>query len=368
MNIKVAPEIAALVPYRPGKSLAEAKRQYGLSHFIKLASNECPLDLPADLVSYLSEALPQMNRYPDPVFFDLKQELHSKYKIPVSKMSFGNGSNEIIDLLIRGFCLPGDEILTSRGAFIAYKICAQAARVRPVELPLLPNYEIDLGSFEAYLEAHPGVGPKLIFIPNPNNPTGAYLSRKKLLSFLDKYGQREDFLIVIDQAYDEFVTHGDPVPELWSADYKNVCVLKTWSKVQGLAGLRLGMIIADEFVIDILDRIRNPFNVNTLAQKAALWTIQNPHWTDKIKDQVIRGREQFQNFLDSKKMTYVPSQGNFVFFDTTQDSSVFCDEALKKGLILRPLKNYGFNTEVRMSVGTDEENEFALGVLAELFE
>jgi histidinol-phosphate aminotransferase len=274
MNIEISEEIKSLIPYKPGKPLSEAQREYGIKDFVKLASNECPIPPSENILKAIQEAAKEIHRYPDPACYDLRQVASKYYQAPGEKFVFGNGSNELIDLLIRAFCKPGDCIVTPKYSFVAYRICAQAFGVRTLESDLKPGFHVDLDAISHLIESSWNC-PKIIFIPNPNNPTGTYINKTELDAFLKKWGHREDFLIVFDEAYTEFVRAKDYPFGLASSPYKNVVVLKTMSKVFALAGLRIGAMIADPFIIDIINRIRNPFNVNSLAQAAAIAAFQD---------------------------------------------------------------------------------------------
>lgn len=362
VNIQISEEIKNLIPYKPGKPLSEAQREYGIDDFVKLASNECPIPPSQNILEAISKAASEINRYPDPSCFDLRKVASKYYKAPEEKFVFGNGSNELIDLLIRGFCQPGDSILTPKYSFVAYRICAQAVGVKTVETELKNGFQVDLDAISKQIE-NAWNCPKLVFIPNPNNPTGTYINKTELDAFLNKWKHREDFLIVFDEAYTEFVRAKDYPFGLASSPYKNVVVLKTLSKVFALAGLRVGSMIADPFVIDIVNRIRNPFNVNSLAQAAAIAAIQDTAFLDQIKKITWDGLDYFYSEFDKMGLEYTPSQANFVLINTVQDASLVNEKLLKKGVILRPVANYGMPQHLRVSVGLPFENEKAVNAL-----
>ncbi len=204
MNIEVSDEIRNLIPYRPGKPLSEAQREYGILDFVKLASNECPIPPSNNILTAIHEAAKTINRYPDPSCFELKAVAADYYNSNVENFVFGNGSNELIDLLIRSFCRAGDTIITPKYSFVAYRICAQAFGVKTLESDLKSGFKVDLDAISKMIENNWSC-PKIIFIPNPNNPTGTYICKSELDNFLKKWGHREDFLIVFDEAYTEFV-------------------------------------------------------------------------------------------------------------------------------------------------------------------
>lgn len=362
--MKVAPEILSLVPYAPGKPISETKRELGLKEVIKLASNECPFPPSPKVMEALQMALTEVHRYPDGAAFEMKQAAARYYKIDESWISFGNGSNELIDLLIRIYCEPGDQILTSHGAFIAYKISAQAARVQTVETPLRNDYGFDIPAMIAALEANPKI--RLIFLPNPNNPTGTYVNKlefQKLLAAL----KNRDVLLILDEAYVEFVRAKDYPDGRAALDaHPNVCLLRTMSKVFGLASLRVGFLLARPEITGLIHRVRNPFNVNSLAQAAAVAVMGDADFIRKVQITTWAGVDYFSSELKKMGLDFVPSEGNFIFFDTKMDATNVFNSLLKKGVIVRPLKNYGFQTQIRLSVGLAQENQVAIQALKEV--
>lgn len=362
--MKVSPEIAKLIPYSPGKSIEETKRELGLSQVFKLASNENPLPPSPKVVEAVQQAVLNINRYPDAGCYELRQAVAQHYQVEPEWLSFGNGSNELIDLLIRIFCEPGDSILTSEAGFVAYRICAQAARVKTIETPLTQELKFDLTALKQKALAEK---PKLIFIANPNNPTGTYVSRPELDEFMADLGGRDDVLVVFDEAYLEFVRADDYADAIeYLRQYENVVVLRTMSKVYGLAGLRVGSVVARPEIIDYVNRVRNPFNVNSLAQVAVKTALEDRDYLKKVQDLTWSGLDYMYKELETLKLPFWRSQTNFVLFDSLRDSSEVFQALLKKGVIMRPVKNYGLNTHIRLSVGLPEENEAAMTALGQV--
>jgi histidinol-phosphate aminotransferase len=362
-----------LVPYKPGKPISETQREYGISKIVKLASNENPLGMSAKVITALSKSLDNQYRYPDPSFYELIQVVAKKWQFSKEQISIGNGSNELIDLMIRIFCQPGDAILTSERAFVAYSVCAQAASVDRVFSKLKPGFQTDLQDMTRILlednrkNTHKKI--KIVFIPNPNNPTGTYVADNEVESFLQKFGQDPDRLIIFDEAYVEYCRANDYHSALkYMNQYSSVVVLRTLSKVYGLAGLRLGILFAQPEIINYFNRVRNPFNVNDLAQVAAIAALQDDEYISKCVLNNSQGLDYFYGEFNKMKIPYTESQGNFIMFDTLRDVDIVNEELLRRGLILRPLKNYGFKSELRMTVGLPKENEFAINMLKEVFE
>lgn len=363
--MRVPKEIQSLVPYQPGKPISETKRELGLTEVIKLASNECPFGPSQKVLKAIEEALKELHRYPDGAAFEMRQAAAKYYGVSENMLSFGNGSNEIIDFLIRIYCEPGDQILTSHGAFIAYKISAQVGRVQTIETPLKKDYSFDIPAMIQALKTNPKV--RLVFLPNPNNPTGAYIAQNEFTQLVDAVNSRGDVLLVLDEAYLEFVRAKDyPDGQKAMEQNKNICILRTMSKVFGLAGLRVGFLIADPEVSGLIHRVRNPFNVNSIAQAASVAVMNDREFINKVKETTWEGLDYYSTELKKMGLDFVPSQGNFIFFDTGKDAGEVFNQLLRKGIIMRPLKNYGFSTQLRLSVGLMEENRAAIRALHEV--
>ena len=365
--MKVSPEIVSLIPYKPGKPISETQREYGLTKVIKLASNENPLGPSPKAVAAIKNLLQDLHRYPDPSAYELIHTLSKKWNFPVSQLGLGNGSDELIDVLVRIYCEPGDGVLTSEAAFSAYEISAQANRAKVHRVPLRPGFKFDLKALGDYFFSHPEARIRLIFIANPNNPTGTYAPRSEVEEFLSRLGNREDVLVIFDEAYNEFVRAQDYAnADGFIRKYKNVIALRTFSKIYGLAGLRLGAMVAPGEVVEVFNRVRKPFNVNDLAQVAAVAALQDSEFIAASQQIVWKGLDYFYEKLQKMGLPFIESQGNFVMFETLRDASLVNEALLRKGIIMRPIKNYGFPTHLRLSVGTEEENEAAMVALEEV--
>lgn len=365
--MKVSAEILSLVPYKPGKPIGETQREFGLKEVYKLASNENPLGPSPKAIQAITKALNEQHRYPDPSCYELIQKIAQKWNVPATQVGIGNGSNEIIDLLIRIFCEPGDSILTTEAAFVAYKVCAQAARVKVRTVALRPDLSMDLKAMADDFYRNPNAKTQLIFIPNPNNPTGTCVGGEEMEEFLTRLGNRDDVLLIFDEAYTEYVRD----PQFKAAakfyhKYSNVIVIKTFSKVYGLAGLRLGAMLAPEFVLELYNRVRNPFNVNELAQVAGMAALDDVEYIQASQKVVWEGLDYFYNELTRLKLPFFKSQANFVLFDTLRSAEVCFNNLLRKGIILRPVGNYGFPTYLRMTVGQPEENKKAIAAIEQM--
>ncbi|MAF92581.1 MAG: histidinol-phosphate transaminase [Bdellovibrionota bacterium] len=362
--MQVSDNIENLKPYVPGKPIEETKREYGLQKVFKLASNENPLGPSEKVLAAIQKASLEIHRYPDAGFYDLRQAFAKEFAVEPLEISFGNGSNELIDLLIRLYCKDGDKILTLQSAFIAYQISAQAAGVETDFVSLKPEtLKIDVEDLiKAWKPEH-----KIVFLPNPNNPTGTYLNQKEMEKVIHFFGGRDDVVLVFDEAYVEYADAADYVSALrYRAQYENLVVLRTLSKAYGLAGLRVGAVFADKKVINYLDRIRNPFNVNSLAQAAALAALGDKDYLAKAVKMNSEGKQYFYKEFESAGISYWPSQANFVLFDCKTNAAEVVEDLLKKGVIVRPVANYKMPNYIRLSIGTEEENQKAIKEIKEI--
>ncbi len=365
--MKVSAEILSLIPYKPGKPISETQREYGLKEVIKLASNENAIGPSPKAVAAMQNYLLHQHRYPDPSGYELIHKISEIWNVSPTQIGLGNGSNEIIDLLIRIFCEPGDAILTSESAFVAYQVCAQAARVKVRTAPLRKDLTIDLKAIADHFFHNPTSKIRLIFIPNPNNPTGTLVGGNEIDEFLVRLGNRDDVLLVFDEAYTEFVRD----PEFREAakffkNYSNVIVIKTFSKVYGMAGLRLGAMLAPEFVLELYNRVRNPFNVNDLAQVAGIAALTDVDYVRESQKVVWQGLDYFYEQLTRLKLLFYKSEANFILFDTKRKVEEVNVNLLKQGIILRPVLNYGFKSLIRMTVGQPIENQKAIAALEKM--
>lgn len=362
--MKVPPEIATLVPYQPGKPISEAKREYGLREVHKLASNESPLGPSPRVVEAVRRAVTELHRYPDGSCFEMRQALARYYEVPPEWLIFGNGSDELVDMLEQIYCRVGEAVLTSAGAFSAYEISAKSVLARALHTPLRADLTFDLAAMAETLRRDDSI--RFVFLPNPNNPTGTYFTAAEFESFMAVAGQRDVF-VVLDEAYLEFVRAKDyPNGREFQKRFKNILLLRTMSKVFGLAGCRIGMLIAPPEVVGVVNRIRKPFNINSLAQVAAVAAVEDREYVDELKRVTWDGLDYYYDELKKMGLKYWPSQGNFVLFDTGRDAGAVFDQLLRKGVILRPVKGYGFPTCLRMSVGLPEENAAAINALREV--
>lgn len=363
-RMKVPFEIASLNPYQPGKPISETKRELGLKHVYKLASNESPLGPSPKVIEAVRAAVPEIHRYPDGACFEMRAALARYFKVPADWLIFGNGSDELVDMLVQIYCRPGEAILTSHGAFSAYEISAKSVCVRVVHTPLTADYRFDLKAMADVLAKDSSI--RLVFLPNPNNPTGTYFTAEEFDAFMTVAINRDVF-VVLDEAYVEFVRAQDyPQGREYQKRFAHILLLRTLSKVFGLAGLRVGVLIAPPVVCDVVNRVRKPFNINSLAQVAAIAAVEDLSHVGLLRKLTWEGLDYYYKELTKLGLSYCPSQGNFVFFDTGRDAAVVFEQLLREGIILRPVKGYGFPNHLRMSVGLQEENEAAIRALSKV--
>lgn len=363
--------IQSLTPYVPGKPIGETKREFKIKKVVKLASNENPLGLSPQVKLKIKQTLSELNRYPDGSGFELKLELSKFLKMDPTRLILGNGSNEIIDFLIRTYCVPGCQILAPKYSFIAYKICAQIHGVETLEAPLHENYRLDFEAMLALLKNNDKV--RILFLANPNNPTGSYITTFELENFIKKVRalRGNSVLIVLDYAYWEYIQDVE-LPDLnqFLSRYSPILFLRTFSKVYGLAGARLGYGLGTEKVIQNLEKVRQPFNINTLALVAGQAALKDQVFVNKTIAMNAQGMKYLTPHFKKMGIHFWPSQGNFLMLECQRGFGMLGPElftkCLAKGLILRPLLNYDMKDKVRLSIGQPSENAFALQVLREV--
>ena len=343
--------IQAVKPYEPGKPVKELEREMGLRHAIKLASNENPLGPSGKAMRAARRAIREMHLYPESKCFYLVKRLSEEYSVTENQILIGNGSNEIIELLARGFLSPGDQVLSSESTFLVYPILSQVCGAQYVTVPM-KNFRYDLeGILNAITER-----TRLIFIANPNNPTGTYVASEEVEHFLARVPK--EVIVCFDEAYVDFVDTPDFPYTLFhvKAGKQNIVVLRTFSKSYGLAGLRVGYALGSPEVIEYLHKIRQPFNVNSIAQAAAAAALDDRFFLWRTKWLVLRGRKYLMRCFKKLGLKAVPSQANFIFVDTGRDADEVFKGLLKEGMIVRSMKAYGFSTWIRVTVGRRSQN------------
>ena len=345
----VPPWLASLVPYQPGKPIEEVEREYGLRDSIKLASNENPLGPSPRAVAALGAALAGVHRYPDGGGFYLKQKLAEKLGVGADQVALGNGSNEILELLARSFLRPGEDAVMSEQAFLVYASVVQAAAGIPRGVPLR-DFAHDLDAMATAV----GRSTHLVFLSNPNNPTGTIYRRDAFERFLARVPK--DVIIVADDAYAEYVEDPEyPRTLEYHKPDRLLVTLRTFSKIYGLAGLRIGYGIGPVEVIAALERIRQQFNVNSLAQTAALAALDDEEHVERSRRTNREGMRYLEHEFERLGLAYVPSQANFILVRAGDGAAVY-EKLLRLGVIVRPVAGYGYPEHLRVAVGTADEN------------
>ncbi len=355
--MKVPENIKNLNPYIPGKPIEELEREFGIKNSIKLASNENPLGPSPKAISRIVAEIPRLNLYPDGSGFFLRKKISEKFGWDIDGIILGNGSVDLIELAVRTFCQKGDEVLIPASSFIMCKLVALSMGIKIVEIPL-KDYHYDV---EGIIKAV-NKNTRVIYIDNPSNPLGTYIPKEKWEKIIEKVS--DDILLIADQAYFEYITKED-YPDAFEDLKKgvNVLVLRTFSKIYGLAGLRIGYGFSKKEIIDYMNRVRSPFNTNSLAQAAAQAALDDYEFVEKSK----KLNEEELNFLTSelkkRGLFVVPSITNFILVDFKVDSIEIYNKLLKEGIIVRPVKNYNLPTALRISIGKREENLKLLSAL-----
>lgn len=354
--------VRAIAPYQGGKPISEVAREFGLdeSAIVKLASNENPLGMPESARAAMLRAMDEVGRYPDSNGYELKRAISARYGVADDWITLGNGSNDILELAAHALVQPGQSVVYSEYSFAVYPLATQAVGARAIVVPAR-DFGHDLEAMAAAIEPE----TRLVFIANPNNPTGTFIPGDRIAAFLRKVPSH--VVVVLDEAYTEYLA-----PELrydsiaWVREYPNLIVSRTLSKAYGLAGLRIGLGIAQPALTDLLNRIRQPFNVNSLAQAAAIAALADEEFLVRSARVNAEGYEQLTAAFREMGIEFVPSYGNFILFRAGNDDGAGARvnlALLKQGVIVRPVGNYGLPQWLRVSIGLPEENAAFIAAL-----
>ncbi|WP_395823576.1 histidinol-phosphate transaminase [Collimonas sp.] len=366
MSIQLGPEyVRAIAPYQGGKPIAEVAREFGLdeARIVKLASNENPLGMPESARLAMQQAVADIGRYPDANGFDLKAAITAKYDVPADWITLGNGSNDILELATHAFVQAGQATMYAQYSFLVYALATQAVGARAIVVKAKEfGHDLDVMANAITSDT------KLIFIANPNNPTGTFIPAADIEAFLARVPAQT--VVVLDEAYNEYLP-----PELqyesivWVRKYLNLLVSRTMSKAYGLAGLRIGFGIAQPVITDLLNRIRQPFNVNSLAQAAAVAALNDSAFLQRSAQLNRDGYHQLTQAFEELGLNYVPSYGNFVLVKVGDDDNAGARvnlALLKQGIIVRPVGNYGLPQWLRVTIGLPNENTAFIDALKTL--
>ncbi|HKE39819.1 MAG TPA: histidinol-phosphate transaminase [Casimicrobiaceae bacterium] len=355
----LSPEhIRGLSPYVPGKPIEELAREHGLAEgdIVKLASNENPRGPSPKVREAIASAVTGVTRYPDGNGFALKTALAERYGVSIDQIVLGNGSNDVLELATQAFLCPGDHAVYSQHAFAVYPLATQARGASGI---VVPARELghDLNGMLAAITPR----TRIVFVANPNNPTGTWLPPAALREFIASVPAA--VLIVLDEAYNEYLGREQQADTAtWIAEHPNLLVSRTFSKAYGLAGLRVGFGLADASVADMLNRVRQPFNVNSIAQAAAIAALADTAYVEESARLNRSGLEQLMSSLDALGVAFVPSHGNFLLVHVGDAATVY-EKLLHQGVIVRPVANYGLPQHVRVTVGLAAENQRFLDAL-----
>lgn len=354
--------IQGLQPYQAGKPIEELERELGLSDVVKLASNENPLGPPASALAAYQAAAKQLHLYPDAGGFALKDALSNVLGVEAWQLTLGNGSNDVLDLLGRVFLDSDSGAVFSQYAFVVYPIAVQAAGARAIVTPA-KDWGNDLDAMAAAIED----STRLVFIANPNNPTGTWLSESALRSFMARVP--ESVVVVLDEAYAEYAAEpGYPDSIAMLADYPNLVVTRTFSKAYGLAGLRIGYSVSHPDIADLLNRVRAPFNVSMPAMTAAIAALGDEVYLRRSREVNTSGMLQLRRGFDELGLPYIESAGNFLTVEMPGEAMPYYDSLLRKGIIVRPIGVYGMPRHLRVTIGLEAENQRFLRALREVLD
>ncbi len=356
--------VQGLQPYLPGKPIEELERELGVSNTLKLASNENPMGPAPSIIKALNNPTAQFGLYPDGGGFILKDKLSKKLGVSQAQITLGNGSNDVLDMIARAFLCEGREAIYSEYAFAVYPISVQAVGATAKVSKALPSedednpYGHDLEAMQALISDK----TRVIFIANPNNPTGTWLKSNELDAFISNIPN--DVIVVVDEAYFEYVTEADyPDTLQWLSKYPNLMVTRTFSKIYALAGLRVGYAVCSEAIADCLNRVRQPFNVNTPALIAATAALDDVEHVENCVEINIKGVKFWRAACQYRGLEYIPTVGNFITIDFEQDAMPIYEALLHEAVIVRPIGNYGLPNHLRITISTFEENTQCLNAL-----
>ena len=351
MNNLMKKNLTKIKTYKPGKPIEEVKRELGLKKVIKLASNENPFPPSNKVIKAITKKLPELNRYPEGGCFYLKQAISKKFKVKPENLIIGNGSDEIIIFAVRAFCSGRDEILIGDPTFLIYDIAAQVEGIKTVQVPFSDDtYDLDAMAKKLNKKT------KLIFIANPNNPTGTYANKKAFEKFLKKIPK--SCILFMDEAYYEFANTLKDYPDTMKLLNKmNIIITRTFSKIYSLAGLRVGYGFAKPELIDAMDKVREPFNVNSIAQVAGVAALSDDKYLKKCLTAMEKGKDYLYMELDKLEYEYLPSATNFIVVKTKTEAKAVYQKLLKKGVIVREMSGWGMKGCIRVTIGTEAENK-----------
>lgn len=359
MKELVCKHIKELIPYQPGKPIEELERELGIKNSVKLASNESPMGPSPLAAEAIKKGLRDLNRYPEGGGFYLTKALSKKWSLKQSNFILGNGTNDVLELITKTFLMPKEEAIMAHPAFIVYQLAVQGVNGKRVVVPL-KDFIHDLAKMADAVTSR----TKLIFIANPNNPTGTMVGDNEMKRFMKRVPK--SVIVVVDEAYYEYVSRRD-FPEMieYLRQGRNIIILRTFSKIYGLAGLRIGYGMAKEELINEMHKARQPFNTNSLAQMAAIASMKDRKYVKKVKKLNSKGKTFLYDQLEKMGIEFVSSETNFILIKVDNAGGVY-KKLLKKGVIVRPMEGYGLKEYVRVTIGLPAENRRFIRTLKEV--
>ena len=352
--------VRAIAPYQPGKPISELARELGLNEadIIKLASNENPLGISPKAAAAIPQAIAELSRYPDGSGYELKQALSAHLRVGPECVVLGNGSNDVLEMTAAAYLRPGAKAVYSQHAFAVYPLATQARGAQGVAVPAR-DYGHDLTAMLAAIDND----TRVVFIANPNNPTGTFVEPDAMHAFLGRVPAT--VIVVLDEAYQEYLPTSLQADTIsWLAEFPNLVVTRTFSKIYGLAGLRLGYALADARVADLMNRVRQPFNANSIALAAAVPALGDAEFVRASRELNFRGMETLTEGFKRLELPYIPSRGNFVTVRVGDGAEIY-RRLLRRGVIVRPVAGYELPEFLRVTIGTDQENGRFLAALEE---
>lgn len=349
---EISAGIKAMNRYQAGKSIDEVKKEYGLQQIVKLASNENPFGPAPEVIETIQQEAKDVFLYPDSESRDLKSALAKKYDIKAEQIFLGNGSDEILDLLMTLVLDSEAEVIQGDPSFIKYELAVKSRGGKSIKVPLDDNYCHDLEAMTAKINQK----TKIMIICNPNNPTGTVISKAEIENLLQEIS--DDILLIVDQAYQEYITAPDPFDGVeLLAKYPNLMLMRTFSKAYGLAGMRVGYALGNPELFDYLNRIRGPFNVNRLAQKAALKALHAKAHLEKCRQKNKEEKEFLYQEFEKLGLDYLKTESNFLMVDTGLAAEKVFKKLQQEGVIIRPGNQFGMESWIRLTIGTHQQNQ-----------
>jgi histidinol-phosphate aminotransferase len=361
MGIEIKKWISDMPEYIPGKTIEEIKKEYNLKEVNKLASNENLFGPHSGVIKEIRKSLNDIKYYPDGGSWDIRQRLGEKYNINIDSIIMGNGTDQIIEMICDSFIEPGENVITPDPTFLIYEKSALKRNGAVVRVPL-KEYRQDIEKIVSSINGK----TRIVFITNPHNPTGTNITRQEFDYMIKNI--KSNVLLVIDEAYGEYMSDDERVDTVrYILRHENLIILRTFSKIFGLAGLRIGYGISSPSIISALNKIRLPFNVNSVAQKAAARALDSGSYSDKIRDIVREEKNKYYRVLSKNKIGFIKSYANFILIDAGKNCDIIVEELLKAGFIVRPGKNLGIPGYIRVTIALPEINKKFLAVFIKIF-